>query len=79
MLRSCVLQGTKRTEKGSRNWRKAESENISLYATLQEPEFRCFTQLISSLTFENSLHMPTIKHIITGWARYRSQSTNNFN
>jgi len=30
-------------EKGSRNWRKAESENISLYATLQEPEFRCFT------------------------------------
>jgi hypothetical protein len=35
--------GIKRMEKGSRNWRKAESENISLYATLQEPEFRCFT------------------------------------
>jgi hypothetical protein len=33
----------KRMEKGSRNRRKAESENISLYATLQEPGFRCFT------------------------------------
>jgi len=30
-------------EKGSRNRRKPESEDISLYATLQEPEFRCFT------------------------------------
>jgi len=30
-------------EKGSRNRRKPESENISLYATLQEPEIRCFT------------------------------------
>ena len=30
-------------EKGSRNRRKPESEAISLYATLQEPEFRCFT------------------------------------
>jgi hypothetical protein len=40
---SCVLQGIKRMEKGSRNRRKAESENISLYATLQEPEFKCFT------------------------------------
>jgi len=30
-------------EKGSRHRRKAESENISLCATLQEPEFRCFT------------------------------------
>ena len=37
-------QGIKRRmEKGSRNRRKAESENISLYATLQEPEFKCFT------------------------------------
>jgi hypothetical protein len=33
----------KKMEKGSRNRRKAESENISLYATLQGPEFRCFT------------------------------------
>jgi hypothetical protein len=40
---SCVLQGIKRMEKGNRNQRKAESENISLYATLQEPEFKCFT------------------------------------
>ena len=40
---SCVLQGIKRMEKGSRNRRKAKSENISLYATLQEPEFKCFT------------------------------------
>jgi hypothetical protein len=40
---SCVLQGIKRMEKGSGNRRKAESENISLYATLQEPEFKCFT------------------------------------
>jgi hypothetical protein len=30
-------------EKGSRNRRNPESENISFYATLQEPEFRCFT------------------------------------
>jgi predicted membrane protein len=36
-------QGIKRMEKESRNRRKAESENISLYATLQEPEFKCFT------------------------------------
>ena len=34
-------------EKGSRNRRKPESEDISLHATLQEPEFRCFTMLIS--------------------------------
>jgi hypothetical protein len=32
-------QGIKRI----RNRRKAESENISLYATLQKPEFKCFT------------------------------------
>jgi hypothetical protein len=38
-------------EKGSRNRRKPESEAISLYATLQEPEFRCFT-LNSSVVFE---------------------------
>jgi hypothetical protein len=30
-------------EKGSRDLRKPESEIISLYATLQEPEFRYFT------------------------------------
>jgi len=30
-------------EKGSGNLRKPESENIPLYATLQEPEFRCYT------------------------------------
>jgi hypothetical protein len=36
-------------EKGSRNRRKAESKNISLYATLQEPEFRCFT--LNSISF----------------------------
>jgi hypothetical protein len=33
----------KKNGEGSRNWRKAESENVSLYATLQEPEFKCFT------------------------------------
>jgi len=38
-----VFQGIKRMEKGSRNLKKPESENISLYATLQGPEFRCFT------------------------------------
>jgi hypothetical protein len=44
MLReSCVLQKIKKLEKGSRNLRKPENENISLYATLLEPEFRCFT------------------------------------
>jgi hypothetical protein len=48
---SCVLQGIKRMEKGSRNLRKPESEIISLYATLQEPEFaQVFpTELISSI------------------------------
>jgi hypothetical protein len=30
-------------EEGSRNRRKPESENLSLYATLKEPEFRFFT------------------------------------
>jgi len=30
-------------EKGSKNRRKPESEDISLNATLQEPEFKCFT------------------------------------
>jgi len=39
---SCVLQGIKRMEKGSGNLKKPDSEIISLYATLQEPEFRCF-------------------------------------
>ena len=29
--------------------RKPESEDISLYATLQEPEFRCFTLNFISL------------------------------
>jgi len=38
----CSLRN-KKNEKGSRNLRKSEGENISLYATLQEPEFRCFT------------------------------------
>jgi hypothetical protein len=41
-------------EKGSRNLRKPEIENISLYATLQEPEFRCFTlysQVLMSICF----------------------------
>jgi len=40
---SCVLQGIKGIEKGSRNRRKPESEDISLYVTLQEPGFRCST------------------------------------
>jgi len=43
LKRDCVLQGIKRMEKGSRNRRKPEIEDISHYATLQEPEFRCFT------------------------------------
>jgi hypothetical protein len=41
--RVCALQGIKRMEKRSRNLRKPESKIISRYATLQEPEFRCFT------------------------------------
>ena len=40
---SCVVQGIKRMKKGSRNRRKLETENISLYATHQDPEFNCFT------------------------------------
>jgi hypothetical protein len=35
-----------------RNLRKPESEIISLYATLQEPEFRCFT-LNSQVCLQN--------------------------
>jgi hypothetical protein len=51
LKRELSVLGVKRMEKGipfgSRNRRKLESEYISLYkniyATLQEPEFRCLT------------------------------------
>jgi hypothetical protein len=39
---SCSPRNKKNGE-GKQKPEKAESENISLYATLQEPEFRCFT------------------------------------
>jgi predicted transcriptional regulator len=40
---SCVLEGIKEWRREAETGKKLENEDISLYATLQEPEFRCFT------------------------------------
>jgi hypothetical protein len=43
LKRELCFPRNKNNGEGKQNRRKPESEDISLYATLQEPEFRCFT------------------------------------